>query len=189
MLKSIMILLFIVAHYDYEIWKMDVKTTFLNGSLDECIYMIQLVGFIKSGNEHMLCLACKIPTKGFLPFRHGISLSKDQSPKTTDEIGKMKPVPYASAVGSLMYAMLCTRPDIYFAIDMVSRFQSNPGREHWTAVKHIIKYLKRTRDYMLVYHSGVLAPIGYTNSDFQSDRDSRKSTSGYVFTLRGGAIS
>ncbi|XP_075083452.1 secreted RxLR effector protein 161-like [Nicotiana tabacum] len=101
----------------------------------------------------------------------------------------MKAVPYASAVGSLMYAMLCTRPDICFVVSMVSRFQSNPGREHWTAVKHIIKYLKRIRDYMLVYHSGDLAPIGYTDSDFQSDRDSRKSTSRYVFTLGGGAIS
>ncbi|XP_070051893.1 secreted RxLR effector protein 161-like [Nicotiana tomentosiformis] len=107
----------------------------------------------------------------------------------TDEIKKMKAVPYASAVGSLVYAMLCTRPDICFVVGMVSRFQSNPGREHWTVVKRIIMYLKRTRDYMLVYHSGDLAPIGYTDSDFQSDRDSRKSISGYVFTIEGGAIS
>ncbi|XP_075098000.1 uncharacterized protein LOC142175314 [Nicotiana tabacum] len=55
MLKSIKILLSIAAHYDYEIWQMDIKTTFLNESLDECIYMAQPVGFIKSGNEHMLC--------------------------------------------------------------------------------------------------------------------------------------
>ncbi|XP_033514707.2 secreted RxLR effector protein 161-like [Nicotiana tomentosiformis] len=106
----------------------------------------------------------------------------------TDEIEKMKTVPYASAVWSLMYAMLCTRPDTCFVVGMFSRFQSNPEREHWTVVKHIIKYLKRTRDYMLVYHSGDLAPIGYTDSDFQSDRDSRKSTLGYVFTLGGGTI-
>ena len=127
--------------------------------------------------------------KGFLPFRHGIVLSKDQSPKTPEEIESMKAVPYASAVGSLMYAMLCTRPDICFAVGMVSRFQFNPGREHWTAVKHIIKYLKRTRDYMLVFQSENLVPIGYTDSDFQSDQDSRKSTSGNVFVLGGGAIS
>ncbi|XP_070034420.1 secreted RxLR effector protein 161-like [Nicotiana tabacum] len=127
--------------------------------------------------------------KGFLPFRHGISLSKDQSQKMTDEIEKMKAVPYASVVGSLMYAMLCTRLDIFFIVGIVSRFQSNPGREYWTAVKHIIKYLKRTRDYMLVYYLGDLASIGYTDSDFQLDRDSRKSTSRYVFNLGGGAIS
>ncbi|XP_033517529.2 secreted RxLR effector protein 161-like [Nicotiana tomentosiformis] len=125
--------------------------------------------------------------KGFLPFRHGISLSKDQSSKSDEEIEKMKVVPYASAMGSLMYAMLCTRPDICFVVGVVSRFQSNPGGEHWTAVKYIIKYLKRTRDYMLVYHSYDFMPIRYT--DFQSDRDSRKSTLGNVFTLGGGAIS
>ena len=88
-----------------------------------------------------------------------------------------------------MYAMLCTRPDICFAVRMVSRFQSNPKPEHWIAVKHILKYLQRTRDYMLVYSSDNLVPLGYTDSDFQSDQDSRKSTSGYMFSFGGGAIS
>jgi len=137
----------------------------------------------------LACFSMQDSKKGFLPFRHGINLSKDQSPKTPAEMEKMKAVPYASAVGSLMYAMLCTRPDICFAVGMVSRFQSNPGQDHWTAVKHILKYLKRTKDYMLVYQSDSLEPCGYTDSDFMSDKDSRKSTSGYVFTLGGGAIS
>ena len=101
----------------------------------------------------------------------------------------MKDIPYASAVGSLMYAMLCTRPDICFAVGMISKYQSNPGPEHWTDVKHILKYLRRTRDYMLVYGGSDLVPVGYTDSDFMSDVDSRKSTSGYVFTLGGGAVS
>ena len=82
-----------------------------------------------------------------------------------------------------MYAMLCTRPDICFAVGMVSRYQSESGEEHRIAVKHILKYLRRTRDYMLVYQDESLEPSGYTDSDFQSDMDSRKSTSGYVFTL------
>ena len=82
-----------------------------------------------------------------------------------------------------MYAMLCTRPDICFAVGIVSRFQSKPGPDHWTAVKHIFKYLKRTRDSMLVYSRGDLTLVGYTDSDFQSDVDSRKSTSGVVFTI------
>ncbi|XP_073298530.1 secreted RxLR effector protein 161-like [Primulina huaijiensis] len=97
-------------------------------------------------------------------------------------------IPYASAVGSLMYAMLCTRPDIFFAVGVVSRYQSNPGLDHWVVVKHILKYLRRTRNYMLVYSIGDLIPIGYTDSDFQSDRDSRKTISGAVFTLGNGAI-
>jgi hypothetical protein len=65
--------------------------------------------------------------KSFLLFRHGISLSKEQCPKTPKEIDEMKAVPYASAVGSLMYAMLCTGPDICFVVGIVSRYQSNPG--------------------------------------------------------------
>ena len=63
------------------------------------------------------------------------------------------------------------------------------GLKHWQTVKHILKYLRRTRDYMLVYHSKDLIPIGYTDLDFQSDLDFRKSTSGSVFTLGGGVIS
>ena len=67
--------------------------------------------------------------------------------------------------GSLIYAMLYTRLDICFAVGIVSRFQSGP--DHWTAVKHIFKYLRRTRDNMLVYFGGDLIPVGYTDSDFQ----------------------
>ena len=86
--------------------------------------------------------------KWLLPFRHGVSLSDDQRPKSQEEENMMS-VPYASAVGSLMYAMLCTRPDIYYSIGMVSRYQSNSGPKHWQAVKHILKYLRRMKDYML----------------------------------------
>ena len=100
----------------------------------------------------------------------------------------MRRVPYASVVGSLMYAMLCTRPDICYAIGIVSRYQSKSGLAHWIAVKHILKHLKRTRNYMLIYSGVDLNPIGYTDSDFMSDKDSRKSTSGSVFTLDGGAV-
>ena len=101
----------------------------------------------------------------------------------------MREIPYASAVGSLMFAILCTRPNIYYVVGMVSKYQFDPSEEYWTTVNHIFKHLQRTRDYMLVYHDDSLEPVGYTNSDFQSDIDSRKSTSGYVFTLGGGAIS
>ena len=65
--------------------------------------------------------------KGLLPFRHGLAFSRDQCSKTQEERDRMAGVPYASAMGSLMYEMLCTRPDICFAVGMVSRYQSNPG--------------------------------------------------------------
>ena len=96
--------------------------------------------------------------KGFVSFRVGKSLSSSQRPKTSAEIERMRGIPYASAVGSLMYAMLCTRPDICFAVDMVSKYQSVPSEEHWIVIKHILKYLRRTRDYMLVYQDESLEP-------------------------------
>ena len=78
----------------------------------------------------------------------------------------MKTVPYASTVGSLIHVMLCTILDICYSVGIVSRYQSNPSREHWIVVKHTRKYLRRTRYYMLVYHGDELSPIGYTDSDF-----------------------
>ena len=104
--------------------------------------------------------------KGLLPFRHGVPLSDDQRPKTLEEEKTTRQVPYALAVGSFMYAMLCTRPDICYSVGMVSRYQSNLGQKHWDSVKHILKYLRRTKDYMLVYHCKDLIPIGYTDFDF-----------------------
>ena len=68
--------------------------------------------------------------KGFIFFRVEKSLSSSQCSKTNTEIERMRGIPYASAVGSLMYAMLCTRPDIYFFIGMVSRYQSASSEEH-----------------------------------------------------------
>ena len=104
--------------------------------------------------------------KGFVPFRVRISLSSDQHPKTLVEIERMRGIFYALVVGGLMYAMLCTRLDICYAVGMVSRYQSDPSEEHRTTVKHIFKYLRRTRDYMLVYQDESLEPVGYTDSDF-----------------------
>ena len=100
----------------------------------------------------------------------------------------MRRIPYALAVGSLMYSMLCTRSNICYAVGIVSCYQFNPRIGQWIAVKHILKYLRRMRDYMLVYLGGDLNPIGYTDSDFQSDKDSRKLTSRSIFTLGGGIV-
>ena len=72
----------------------------------------------------------------------------------------MKTVPYGSVVGSLLYVMLCTRSNICYSVGIMSRYQSNSSKEHWTVVKHILKYLRRTGDYMLVYHGDELTPIG-----------------------------
>ncbi|KAM1034510.1 hypothetical protein PS1_038203 [Malus domestica] len=82
------------------------------------------------------------------------------------------------------------RPDIAYAVSITSRYQSNPGSEHWAAVKMVLKYLRRTKDMFLVYGGAIeLRVEAYTDADFQSDVDDRSSNSGYVFTLNGGVVS
>ncbi|KAJ9544176.1 hypothetical protein OSB04_023883 [Centaurea solstitialis] len=88
--------------------------------------------------------------KGFIPMQHGLALSK-ACPSSSSELERMSRIPYASAIGSIMYAMICTRPDVSCALSMTSRYQANPGNDHWTAVKNILKYLRRTKEMFLVY--------------------------------------
>ena len=89
-----------------------------------------------------------------------------------------------------MYAMLCTRPDGCLAISLAGRYQSNPGVDHWTTVKNILKYLKTTKDMFLVYGGEKELVInGYVNASFDTDPDDSKSQTGYVFLLNGGVVS
>ena len=303
---SIRLILAIVACLDLELHQMDVKTAFLNGELDEEIYMDQPTGFVKEGNEHKVCKLLKsiyglkqssrqwyfrfqevVLSNGFTMIDEdncvytkrskgkfvimslyvddiliagndksfvmeikawlssnfemkdmgeaayilGVKISRNRSkkllslsqetyikkilerfsmqdcksldspvskcdalslemcPKTQKEIDQMRKVPYANAVGSLMYAMMCTRPDICYAVGMVSRYQSNPGQGHWKAVKRVLRYLKGTTDYALCYQGSDLQLEGYTDADWAGDLDERRSTSGFVFLLGCGAIS
>ncbi|VFQ86015.1 unnamed protein product [Cuscuta campestris] len=117
--------------------------------------------------------------RGSLPMVQGTSLSKTQGASTPEEVERMRNVPYASAIGSIMYAMVCTRPDVAFALSVTSRYQSNPGESHWTALKNILKYFRRTKDAFLVYGGKEeLSIVGYTDASFQTDRDDFKSQAG-----------
>ncbi|KAL4383566.1 hypothetical protein GQ457_15G010160 [Hibiscus cannabinus] len=124
------------------------------------------------------------------PIVKGDKFNLNQCPKNEFEREQMKNIPYASVVGSLMYAQVCTRPDIAFVVGMLGRYQSNPGIDHWRAAKKVLRYLKGTKEYMLTYkRSDHLEVIGYSDSDFAGCVDSRKSTSGYIFMFASGAIS
>ncbi|MCO5610600.1 hypothetical protein L7F22_064839 [Adiantum nelumboides] len=101
----------------------------------------------------------------------------------------MAKVPYASACGSLIYAMVATRPDIAFAVGVVSRFMSNLGKKHWEAVKGFLRYLAGTKDKCICFGKGKLSAVGYTNVDFARDLDRWRSISGYLYTFTAGAIS
>ncbi|KAI3700323.1 hypothetical protein L2E82_44949 [Cichorium intybus] len=110
--------------------------------------------------------------KGSLPLHHGTNLSKAQCPSTSDAVEKMSRVPYALAIGSIMYAMTCTPPDVLFTLSMVSQYQDNPGKRHWTAVKNILKYLRNTKEKFLVFGGkNELKVSGYSDASFQTDRD------------------
>ena len=78
---------------------------------------------------------------GIVPIQKGDKFSELQCPKNDLERKSMESIPYASLVGSLMYAQTCTRPDISFAVGMLGRYQSNPGIDHWKAGKKVLRYL------------------------------------------------
>nr|GEX85783.1 retrotransposon protein, putative, Ty1-copia subclass [Tanacetum cinerariifolium] len=307
-IRAIRILIAIAAYYDYKIWQMDVKTAFLNGRLDEDIYMEQPEGYVDpkypnrvcklqssiyglkqasrqwnkrfdekikkfifiqnrddpcvyhkaSGSDvgflilyvdDILIMGNNIPRlkevkdylgkcfsmkdlgeathilgikiykdrsrrlirlsqsayiekilkkynmhnskKGYLPTEVKHDLSNELCASTPEEVAYMKKVPYASAVGSIMYAVRCTWPDVAFAQNLVSRYQQNPRKLHWVAVKHILKYLRNTRDMFLVYGGKPdteLDVTGFYDASWQCDKDDTKSQMGYVFVVNGGAV-
>jgi len=103
-------------------------------------------------------------------------------------------VPYASAVGSLMYEMVCIRLDIAHAVGVLSRFMSKPRKEHWKTMKKVFRYLRGTSDYGLCYQGRgrldrVLDIHGFVDLGWVGDLDQIRSISGYVFSLFGGAVS
>ncbi|GKV41844.1 hypothetical protein SLEP1_g49325 [Rubroshorea leprosula] len=181
---SFRIIMALIAHFDLELHQMDVKIAFLNGDLLEEVYMMQVEGFEVEGNEHMDCRA------GVDPINKGNKLSTKQCPKNNLEKEQMKGVPYSSVVGSLMYSQVCTRPHMAFATSILRRYLSNPGYDHWITTKKALRYLRKTRDHMLVYRRVEnLEVVGFTDTDFAGCTDNRKSTTGYIFMLLGGAIS
>jgi len=101
----------------------------------------------------------------------------------------MSKVSYASLVGSLMYAMVCTRLDIAHVVRVVSRFLSNPGKEHWEGVKWILRYLKGTSKMHLSFRRSNLTLQEFSDVDLGGDLDSKKSTTCYIFMLGGTTIS
>jgi hypothetical protein len=123
------------------------------------------------------------------PVSKGTILNKSMCPTTKTELEEMIAVPYAQVVGSLMYAMTSTRPNICYAVGWVSRYQSNPGKAHWQAMKRIFRYLQMTKSMKLCFGLDELEIKGFTNADFAGDTDDRKSTSGYVFLFGGTTVS
>ena len=123
------------------------------------------------------------------PLAAHFRLSSALCPVSDDDIEYMSRIPYSSAVGSLMYAMVCSRPDLSHALSVVSRFMANPGKEHWKAVQWIFRYLRGTSSACLQFGKSRDGLVGYVDSDYAGDLDKRRSLTGYVFTIGGCAVS
>ncbi|KAJ4719824.1 Retrovirus-related Pol polyprotein from transposon TNT 1-94 [Melia azedarach] len=124
------------------------------------------------------------------PSAANAHLSVAFAPKSVEEKEYMSRVPYTSAVGSLMYAMVCTKPDLAQSVSVVSRFMGEPSKEHWQAVKRIFRYLKGTFDVGLIYGGDTQCLVtGFSDSDYAGDVDSKRSMTGYVFTLGSSVVS
>ncbi|GKA08174.1 retrotransposon protein, putative, ty1-copia subclass, partial [Tanacetum coccineum] len=161
-IRAIRILISIAAFYDYEICQMDVKTAFLNGYLDEDIYMVdrlkRLIGLSQNAYMDKILKRYKmdISKRGTIPMQERLDLNKSQ--------------------GFIMDAVRCTRPDVASAQNLTSLF-------HWTAVKNILKYLRNTKDMFLVYGGNPKAELRvdcYCNAGFETDIDDMKYLTGYI---------
>ncbi|GJZ50164.1 retrotransposon protein, putative, ty1-copia subclass [Tanacetum coccineum] len=171
-IRAIRILISIAAFYDYEIWKMDVKTAFLNGYLDEDIYIVQPEGFVDPNHPRkVFCYERFVGSniyrmdnskRSHIPMQERPGLNKTQGASTPEEVKRIQNVPYASAVGSIMYAVRCTRPDVANTKDMFLAYGGNPEAE--------------------------LQDDCYCDAGFKTDRDDTKSQTGYVFILNGGTV-
>ncbi|UYV65259.1 hypothetical protein LAZ67_3003730 [Cordylochernes scorpioides] len=144
--------------------------------------------YIERTLEHYNLLEIKLQSVPSDPYS---KLTKEMCPKDDQEIEEMNNIPYRQTIGSLMYLMTGTRPDIAYAVSRVSQFMNNPGPSHWTAVKKIFGYLKATKNIGICFggSSCTSTLIGFSDADFAGDLDTRKSTTGYVFMLNNGPIS
>ncbi|GKB54031.1 hypothetical protein Tco_0904784 [Tanacetum coccineum] len=128
----------------------------------------------------------------YVPLEAQFKVSLKDCPSNDLDVERMSKVPYANVVGSLMYLMVCTRPDIAYVVSIVSRYLANPGKNHYEAVKWIFKYLKGTADICLVYgrDQGKHVDVdGFVDADYAKDPNKGRSITGYVFTVHGCVVS
>ncbi|KAK8971909.1 hypothetical protein V6N11_027676 [Hibiscus sabdariffa] len=173
--KSILILLAIGAFHDYEIWQMDVKTAFLNGKLEEDVYMTQPEGFVTQENAGKVCKLQR-SIYGLKQASRSWNLRFNDAIKEFGFIrNEDEPYVYKKFSGSIVSFLI---------------LYANPGEGHWVAVKNILKYLRRTKDVFVVYGGEEQLSIkGYTDASFQTDKGDSRSQSGFVFGLDGGVVS
>eukprot|EP00253_Pinus_taeda_P002001 PITA_02001 len=183
----------LVAQNGWKVHQMDVKTTFLNGDLKDNVFMSQPKGFAVKGHEHKVCKFMKslyglkqAPRAWYEKLKcNTLTTPMEQNLKLTSIEGKEfeDATKYRKLVGSLNY-LITTRLDISFAIGILSKFMQNPCEGHWSAAKRVLRYLKGTQDFGIKYtRVDDFSLIGYSDSNFDGDKETRVSTSGYSMSL------
>ena len=123
------------------------------------------------------------------PLSPNVSLTKSDFPLSHEDQDFMADKPYRSILGGLMFLMIATRPDLGFAVNILSSFASNPGPAHWNEMVHCLGYVRNTMDYKITYYPGTdLKPVGYVDADYGGFTDTMRSTSGELYTMAGGLV-
>ncbi|XP_041000938.1 secreted RxLR effector protein 161-like [Juglans microcarpa x Juglans regia] len=152
---------------------------------------VELTAFALTVAEEVIEMEPKTFKEAMASKEHS-KLSITQAPETDEDKEFMKNIPYASIVGSIMYIMVCTRLDLTYAVSIVSRFMSNPGKSHWHALKCVFQYLSSTKCFGLKFGENMQIGSnlqGFVDSDYTENLDTSKSLTGFVFTIFGGAVS
>eukprot|EP00253_Pinus_taeda_P021754 PITA_21754 len=189
----------LAAQNGWKVHQMDVKTAFLNGDLKENVFMSQPEGFAVKGHEHKVCKLVKslyglkqAPRAWFgMTECNPLTTPMEQNLKLTSIEGKEfeDATKYRQLVGSLNY-LTTTRPGISFVVGILSRFKQKPCEGHWSDAKRVLRYLKGTQDFGIKYTQvDDFSLIGYSDSDFDGDKETRVSTSRYAMRLGSGAVS
>jgi ATP-binding cassette subfamily B (MDR/TAP) protein 1 len=124
-----------------------------------------------------------------IPLASHFNISSSLCHSNDEEKEYMSLVPYANAIGSLMYVMVSTRPNISHAFGVVNIYMENPGKKHWETMKWMFWYLRGTSNYCITYNGCNDLVCGYVDSNFVGDLEKSRSTSRYVFTVAGGPVS
>ncbi|GMF41455.1 unnamed protein product [Phytophthora fragariaefolia] len=196
-MEVLRLLLTIPALLDYEIHQIDVKNAFLNGFIDIEIYMRQPEGFEVPGNENFVCNLVKSLYGLKQAPRVCVRLSKDMCARTESDKEEMHNIPYREAVGSFMYLVMGTRPDLTYFIQEVSHFLDNPGKQHWKDMQRGLRYLNGTREYGILLggerntNANTIGSLvnAYTDADYANCPDTRRSIGGYITMLGRSPIS
>eukprot|EP00253_Pinus_taeda_P016267 PITA_16267 len=179
----------LAAQNGWKVHQMDVKIAFLNGDLKENVFMSHPEGFVVKGHEHKVCkplksLFCMIECNPLTTLlEQKLNLTSIEG-KQFEDATKDR-----TLVGSLNY-LTTTRPDILFDVGILSRFMQNPCKGHWSTAKIVLKYLKGAQDFGIKYTQvDGFSLIGYSDSNFDGDKETGVSTSGYVMSLGSRVVS